>query len=676
MTVVLGTAGAAGAQTVTDTAPQVLDVPVEVKRMPAALRDDATAAGTVVEAPAERAPLADLGDAIEHVPGVNLLSSGSAGSFQTLSVRGASGQQTEIYVDGIPMNRAFSGMAEITQFPLAELARVDVYRSASPFSLGAGALGGAIALETRGARKNTARASLAAGSFETVALTAYAARVRGAGWMSVSLAGRRSEGDFLFVDDNGTAFDKSDDRLRRRQNNDHRQLGVLVKGGYRRSAALTVEAAQSVFAFEAGIPGNGRRPTSAARRDDLRTLSQVTLRGNGGGAVPWRYRVRGHFWFERERQQDPQAEVGLTRNDRDDRTRAGGVALFGELTPHPDWRVAAKTDVLVERFFPSDAFGFEAGNARSARTRVTPGAQVRWQAWSRKGAQAWPLALALVADGRVAFVDSNVRGVTLFGNPVSDPDSRRQRPWSLRLGTELTLRRGWQLVANVSRAERLPTLLELFGNSGSLLPSPALRPEHGWNLDVGTTLRHRFANGRDFIMLELFYFHRDVDDIIQLIRSNDDTVVAVNLDGARLQGIEAALQADVFDLLRAEAAYTLLETEQRSDTPQRDGNSLPLRPRTTWHVRGELYHRPAADWMARVSAWSQVSFESGNVVDPANFVRIDDRLRVDAGTRWHLRRPNLRIEMTVRNVTDQQTADLIGFPLPGRSYLLRLSGSL
>lgn len=62
--------------------------------------------------------------------------------------------------------------------------------------------------------------------------------------------------------------------------------------------------------------------------------------------------------------------------------------------------------------------------------------------------------------------------------------------------------------ANVGRSFRMPTFRQLYYSSGVLLQNPDLKPEYGWNYEVG----YKYDNGAD--SLKAAVFHIDLDDQI------------------------------------------------------------------------------------------------------------------------------------------------------------------
>src|SRR5512138_1832745 len=84
---------------------------------------------------------------------------------------------------------------------------------------------------------------------------------------------------------------------------------------------------------------------------------------------------------------------------------------------------------------------------------------------------------------------------------------------------------------------RLPTLIELFGNRGTILGSPDLLPERGPSADVGVVWApERAIDDFDRILVEVSAFGTRSHDTIAFINSSGFVTRAVNLDNTQTYG--------------------------------------------------------------------------------------------------------------------------------------------
>jgi outer membrane receptor protein involved in Fe transport len=244
---------------------------------------------------------------------------------------------------------------------------------------------------------------------------------------------------------------------------------------------------------------------------------------------------------------------------------------------------------------------------------------------------------------------------------------------SPRLGLRFDATDGLALKTNVGRSERAPNFTELFGNTGSILGNPDLKPERGLNADFGfVATRERLGPARK-LRLEAVGFVSVVDDLIVLVQNSQRTSIFRNVDRAETVGAEIAANATVGEHLGFALSYTYEDARDESGIPARDGNVLPGRP------RHDLYHRVEYR-RDEGRLFYELNFIAENFLDQANFLVVPARaistIGVDVdlaalGRRFGsdaLARVPLVATFEVRNFTDNQVEDVAGYPLPGRAF--------
>ena len=134
----------------------------------------------------------------------------------------------------------------------------------------------------------------------------------------------------------------------------------------------------------------------------------------------------------------------------------------------------------------------------------------------------------------------------------------------------------------------------------------------------------------------------------------------MRIRSADVQGIELSWVLGMFDHFRVVGNYTYLDTENTSDIPFLKGNQLPGRPEDELYTRVEIFNRWA-------KLFYEYSFLADNFLDPANREKVDERKTHNVGLSLYPR-SNITLSFEVKNLTDEQVSDVLGFPLPGTSY--------
>ena len=218
---VLGARRGAPTETVVRAAPEPVAKPRE---------DQAAAASVVVPDESPRA-YDDLGSLLAQAPGVNVVRTGSLGKSATITLRGSNPDQVRVYVDGVPLNIAAGGGVDMSTLPIGDVERVEVYRGSSPLPFGESALGGIISITTRTPGQARAARGPGPGSFGTMFGDVTGGGRVGRLRLYAGVHGFTAQGDFPYLNDNGTVFNPADDVMMPRQNNDVQQVDGVVRAG-------------------------------------------------------------------------------------------------------------------------------------------------------------------------------------------------------------------------------------------------------------------------------------------------------------------------------------------------------------------------------------------------------------------------------------------------------------
>ena len=109
-----------------------------------------------------------LNDALEQVPGLILLQSGSPGKVTSVFLRGAGSSQVLVLVDGIQVNNPYFGGINFEELTTDNIERIEVIKGPQSPLYGSESIGGVIQIITRrGSGSPTVNASFEGGSFDT-----------------------------------------------------------------------------------------------------------------------------------------------------------------------------------------------------------------------------------------------------------------------------------------------------------------------------------------------------------------------------------------------------------------------------------------------------------------------------------------------------------------------------
>jgi len=631
----------------------------------AARTRDPTAFATVVDATSAPGRVETLAEALADSVGVQVRRFGGLGDFSTVSIRGSSAGQVQVYLDGVPLGRASNETVNLADLPLDAVDHVEVYRSATPLAFAQSGPGGVVNVVTRRPGDTPLTGgSISYGSFATRKVDlARSARTGDFDYLAFAHY-LGSAGDFTFLNDLGTTANPADDRLERRRNNAFDLGDLTARLGWRPAGGpLAVALTSDTFAKEEGVPGAGSVQARDAHLGTLRQLGHLDLDLTPAAGLPLEAGGGAYVLHERQAFRDRGGQVALVPVDVEDETTAAGAQALvrGALGAHqvPGLLLAASH----ERFAERDRL---AAGAEPERTRL------------RATVAAEDEVLAL--GERVSLVPGLRWEV--FRDDFPDAGGARVRDFlSPRLGLRVAPHPALTLLANVGRWAREPNLSELFGTRGVIVGNPRLRPETAFNRDGGFRLAVPPRGPLAHAALEYAYFDNQIDDLIILVQNSQRVVRPENVTAADVRGHEVSLGGRLWERLGLAANYTHQQARDTGEVTFLRGKQLPGRPADEAFARAELAWSPVHPLPLAPGLWPGRVFYEANVIadnflDRANVRRVGSRVLHDVGLELGLPLPGLRLTLEAKNAGDDRTRDALGFPLPGRALFVTASYGL
>ena len=634
---------------------------------------EAAGFATTIDAEESTARVETVSGLLEKSAGVVTRRLGGLGSFATVSLRGSASSQVLVLLDGVPLSSGVTSTVNVDAIPPDLLESVDVYRSGAPIWWGAAPMGGVVHLRTRQERENSFALSASYGSFLTRKATAIARiALIDAPELDV-LAGLTyvgSEGGFPFYDDRGTPYNVDDDVETARENNAFDGGTLLFRSSLRPTPRLELTLLETGTLDRRGIPGLGQYQSTSTTVEQIRSITQLVADSVAFPAEVTDTSLRLFADVLSQRFSDREGETGLGRRD----ISVGALALGGQLRvstfPLPWIEVHTVLDGRWEDFTSSDAVTSSADEITAARMTITPSVQVATRFVDER--------LVSTLGGRVDIARSSF---------LSDDTERNDNVVAVQGG--LSYRIGDAPLEVIARATagafgRLPTFVEMFGDTGAVVGNEDLLPESAVGGDLGLDLSWEAeVVGLDVTLAAFFY---DFQDLIQFIQNSQSSARPENVAAARLTGLETSVAAGLWSTAWLSVAYTYTEAFDTSGVVGQDGNVLPGRPE---HV---ISSAVSSHWLG-IEAEYRVDFESSNTLDRAGYSVVPERFFHSARASYT---PTFLSEWTltveVRNLLDRRTelvpvlpqppgvdvstpravSDYLGFPLPGRTFYITL----
>jgi outer membrane receptor protein involved in Fe transport len=602
--------------------------------------------------------LTDAASLVEPLAGVHVRRFGGDDSFSTLSIRGSSSSEVAVILAGVPLTGGADPSLDLASLPLWPGAVARVHRTFAPAALGPGSLGGTLVLDPpRPTSPEGVDVWAAVGSFGSRRLRVGGVQGAGSGSrIAAAVSASRSDDDFTYVDP--LASTPGHDVYTVRQNAGHAAVDALVawslpvRFGMAGDGALVVTTLCQDRRQE--LPGSVYAPTQFAYLESDRELASANLTQTVLGGT-WIARA----WGKREgsRLRDESITAGPGPVAAADTITALGGALGWRWRWAETARLEAHVDASEEHFEPGTRSG---APPPPDATRSSTGG-------------------ALDVDVRVG------RSTTVTGaarlDAWSDNEGDAARGGQMRptghLGLEADVG-GVTAAAHGGTTARPPSFVELFGDRGTFVGSPTLRPESAWTMDAGVRRSiHPFGVQ---LAAELVGFATWAEDLITFVPMGAyGRAVATNIGRARLMGAELDLRAAAGPL-EVRVSYTGLATQNEAACMAHVGpcERPPLPGRPADDVVSDAVLR-----LGSLSVRIGIDAVDGLNADLTGSVLVPARVLTSAGARLDLA-PGVRVALDLRNLFDvrvgtyagvlglvhEPIGDSYAFPLPGRSVLV------
>lgn len=481
---------------------------------------------------------ADMFQALQNEVGVHIqrTAAGQASPF----IRGLTGQQVLILIDGIRLNNSITRFGPNQYFNTIDPGMVDhieVVRGAASTLWGGDAIGGAINVVSRGADPLYAMQYGNYGGaeyhqyFNTADSSPYS-RMNVEGF--VGPAGYFGGGSYMDVHDLETGYD-----FGRQPGTAYEQWAGDVKLNYLVSRDSMLTVALQHFQQD-NLPRSDRFPGYPGDRNNSNTFANALFfdpQQRDLGYIryqaldPTAFSDAMTFTASYHRQRES-LERGIPRNQfQETDVETGGLQFtsvkdledIGFFTAGWDWY---HDDV-------DSPFG-------GAATRPIIPDDAYYERFGVFGNWEVPLTykLTAVTGARYELVDAAGSPiVTIAGTPTSVYVNPHFNDWVAHGGLVYEVEPGLHLVGTISEGFRAPNLDDLMANNpnvlqqGSQLPSLNLTPEHAVTYEVGAKTNY------DLLRTQAFVYWTEIDDAIVPIVAGANQFALANQD-ARLQGVE------------------------------------------------------------------------------------------------------------------------------------------
>ena len=565
-----------------------------------------------------------VSDALRDIPGLAVNRTGPQGTLTQVRIRGAEGNQTLVFIDGIEAANPFFGEFNFANLAAADIDRIEVIRGSQSALYGSESIGGVISVITRAPETGfQADAEAEGGSFGTyrtygaIGGGTEAIRARGSvNWYSTEGVSASPLGDENDGFQNFTA--------------NFRTIWEVAPNFSLKGVARFVDSEAETDRQDFDFPST---PTQGLVIDaDQRTEAQDFTAGITANAsfLDGAVLTRAYANYT-DGENDNFTGDTLTSGNRGQRLDFGG-RVSGETT---QGRLRHSLTAAVEH----EAVDFE---------NINPGFPAANQ--QREDSQT-----SIVGEYNVAFDER----LFLSGAVRHDFNDNFQDATTYRAGVSLIIAQsGTRIHASYGEGITDPTFFERFGfNPGSFLGNPDLMPERskGWDIGIEQTFWGQRAR------VDVTYFSAELnDEITSTFDPMTFVSTPINQTGVSdRQGVEVALDLNATDDLSFNASYAYL------DASDPDGLEEVRRPP---HVASasitHQFHNDRGTFTFGVDYNGEQEDLEFIFATPETRVNLDAYFlgRVSAAYKIN---DNIEIFARGENIFDEDAVEVFGFASPG-----------
>jgi hypothetical protein len=472
----------------------------------------------------------------------------------------------------------------------------------------------------------------------------------------VALRAGRADNDYEYRDDHGQRFDRDETTVRRPNADSTVQDAWAV--GELRARGLRFVGVTHAFDKEQGVTGIATTPARSARSRRRRLLTGLTAFLPCAASNTCELQLSSSALVDRTTLTDPLRELRTLQS------------VYGHISgerfnhsarwlwePRVDWQFGMAAHYTADSLSLTRLVSLP---RRARRSSFGASVDANVRPLRRLGVHALLGAQCANTDGHFERLSRPADARQEYCD-VDDPDAR--------IGASFDIAPHWILLGNVGQSARLPTLGELYGTGATLQGNDELRPEQNTSADLG--VRGAALFGAVTASFDSFVFARFSDDLVRYRRTSQNAIGPYNVGSARVLGAELAAASCWYDHVTTQTALTLLdplETTRDAVADPTVNDVLPLSSRLVLSQSLEAESNWRAWNVRRASLGLRYFYRSNRFADPAGLVVLPEQHQWDLHGRVHLVRPNLEFTAAVDDLFDTSSIDVIGLPLPGRTF--------
>jgi iron complex outermembrane receptor protein len=585
-----------------------------------------------------------LSDLINELPSVQTFSTGGIGAYSSASIRGSTGKQVNIFVDGILLSSPLSGMSNLGVIPTSIIEAIEIYPDYTPVQLSDGNLAGAINIRTRKLVNGDTggKISLGYGSFNTY--QTEASIWGGNNNTDVIVAGSLLTSENNYPVSADLFPNVSSGTSNERENSAFEQANFFGKLRHTLNNQLFLQFTTSYSNSDNELPTiqNKTEPAATFTTESIRNSLGIE---SDNADNNWGVRVYNNY--AKNTFKDTGKSISLSAQHVSLNEKTLGSTIYTE---------SQLSDNVINFSLDGNHADIEKHNEIGAKESLEATRNKLTAAISDVWTPIKPLAFYALLRG-YHVEDESEAGTASFRAGCSTTNrsclNSTHNETSLQLGSSFQINNLWLIKSNIGQLIRIPTLSEKYGDLGNYIGDPDLKPETSNNIDAGINFKNAIFNA------EMVLFYKEIHDGIYVSYDARGVGHPSNISESQITGIELNSIWFMTDTLSLSLSGYAMDSENLSNIKANNGKKLH-----------GIYHN---GYMASL-IWCNdahsiiTSYQTDDELyyTPSNSVKADKKDSLNVSYVWNFQAWTLNIG--VNNILDNQYSDFNRMPTMGRYY--------
>lgn len=607
-----------------------------------------------------------LSDILQSINGLQIRQIGGLGNPVSVSIRGSSSKQVQLYIDGQLVNDSQFGGFDLNQIPTEHIQSIEISKNQA---IGAGStpIGGVIRINTYNPNKDKLKLSLSLGSFKHKELNLLYNKAFQTNTLSVGASYLTTDNDYEYlVPQSFTSSNESS--IEPLRHNQFEKKNVYLNNQLslgNQKIRITVQYNEQ----EKALPNyQNNTPENAS------SLSSDTWR------LGYRHSIYTHLkWLDNlefeayqedktERYLDILADIKrLDANYDTTKTHADLTSFFVFDNKYGDIAVSPFIE-LNKQHFDSLSFdnngqincnGISSCDVRAKQTQRIFGSRLEWQ---QNNGPLSAYSLLTQLNEKNQNIALNQSDAETFNN---EQDHQTQELGMVYQGPHIKT----ELIA--SNGIRTPTLFELFGDRGLFKGSEELLPEQAKTLSLGVAYNNQVAQMG--YALNVSVYHQQSDNAIVAIFNSSGVGAYENVSDARLNGLELETKVAVSPDLSLNLQANIIDSQTSSAIKSFNNKNLPGIYHQQYSVSVNYQFNPHWKIHIRSALDKDLYFNRANIFESTNGQAGKPAQRRLTDIQLGYTRGIYSLNLSMNNLFNQQYQDLANRPAQGRSIQFKLS---